>query len=83
MKAKSFFGLLGLLVGVAHAQVGINTDYPRGALEVNGSMIAEEIIFPENLPPVTEDIRNDYQLLIQNLNTHNLEILDVRETDNI
>jgi hypothetical protein len=83
MRIILFVGLMGFFSSLAHSQVGINTDNPRGAFEVKGSMIAEEIIFPENLPAVTEDIKKDYQLLLQNLNTHNLEILDVRENDNI
>lgn len=80
---KNLLALSSLVCIGIQAQVGINTTNPRGALEVNGSMIAEEIIFPENLPSVTEEHKKDYHLLIQNLATHNVEILDVRETDNI
>jgi hypothetical protein len=64
------------------AQVGINTTTPRSSLEVNGDMIAKQLIFPENLDPVTVDIKKSYNLLVQNTVTNNIEILDVRTTDN-
>lgn len=64
------------------AQVGINTDIPRGALEVNGDMVSNQLIFPKNLAPVEVDIKKSYNLLVQNTVTNNIEILDVRTTDN-
>ncbi len=64
------------------AQVGINTDTPRGAIEVNGDMVSNQLIFPKNLTPVEADIKKSYNLLVQNTVTNNIEILDVRTTDN-
>lgn len=64
------------------AQVGINTENPRGALDVNGDMISGQLIFPKNLDPVDESIKKTYNLLVQNTVTNNIELLDVRTTDN-
>ncbi|MGV0923973.1 hypothetical protein [Empedobacter tilapiae] len=82
MKSKIILLTALLFTTLTNAQVGINTDTPRGALDVNGDMVSTQLIFPKNLEAVDESIKNEYNLLVQNTVTNNIELLDVRTTDN-
>lgn len=69
------------LVFKVKAQVGINTDNPRGVLEVNGDVIADEYIFPKNLEKVTQETKDLYYLLVQNQDENkNIKLLDIKDS---
>jgi hypothetical protein len=72
------FSSIFLLGSILYAQVGINTDNPRPgvALEVNGSMKAKKIIFPD-LPPVTPADRDSFLYLVQDQTDNSLNMLDL------
>ena len=81
---KTIFVSLALLLFTTTtiAQVGINTNTPRGALDVKGDMVSSNYILPINIDPVDVSIKDSYNLLLQNTVSNNIEILDVRATDN-
>ena len=75
--------IIALLFTLAQltAQVGINTDIPRGSLEVKGDIVANEYIFPENLDLVQDEIKDLYYLLVQTQDSDkNIKLLDVTDS---
>ncbi|HEY4540386.1 MAG TPA: hypothetical protein VIG94_10300 [Faecalibacter sp.] len=73
------FFLLSLVF--SYSQVGINTEVPRGILEVNGDIIANDYVFPKNLESVNDEIKDLYYLLVQSQDeTKNIQLLDIEDS---
>lgn len=72
------FSTIFLLGNFLFAQVGINTETPRqgAALDVQGSMKAKKVIFPD-LPAVTVDDRESFLYLVQDQTDNSLSMLDL------